>query len=203
MDADDLIFQEKSTLLPKRIDLPHYVISINTPKCESLIDIKKKQNTSSIIADKKNYEKNYKIFNAMLPMLLINNYKFIVLNDIATKLEKLAQPPDYLLTSDYYIKFTKQINPVTTGTEYVRFLRHFQSQLDISFLYQIMDNFPCNYILYDKSEAIVYKNSIEDDKPVLLFRFITSNDIEYINYYTSIEQCIQLFLLNKRFIKYC
>lgn len=185
MDPDCSNAQEYAPLMPTRFNLPHKVIDIYPPNCTSKIDTKNKTIVTPMIADKKNKAKNYEIFDVVLPMLLFNKYKFLVLRDIAKTLDKLG--PNCPLTSDYYVKFVYELNPVNTGKDYVRFIRHFRKTIDILFFYLIMDNFPCNYILYNQHKAIIYNSISNNNKQVFLFNFITSDDIEYMGYHTSIE----------------
>lgn len=179
MQSVTIIGKLSENLLPKRSDVVHFNIKISPGEFNSIIDIQAKQIVIPLLYD--NYIEQLKLkFTRVLPILLLNQYKFLMLNDIYTKLNI----PCNITVKSLELAICSEID-VCDGPSFYKFSKTLKRAPTLIDIYTLMDGLPINVLLFNKFESVFYKKN-EIYKPLLVFRYYSKEEINYVGYYDSL-----------------
>jgi len=169
-------------LIPKRVDIKPIVLKMGSNSNESLIKIDTKLICLPIIYD--NNINNLELkFNRILPLLLLNQYKFLMLKDIYDKLDEIIDCDVLVKWLDLTIK---TVIDVCDGDSLYKFLKLLKSPPSIPDIYTIMDELNINVLIYNLSETVIYNKKNDWNSPLLVFKYRSDTDLDYIGFYENI-----------------
>lgn len=119
-------------------------------------------------------------YNRVLPLLLLNQYKYLMVKDIYNTINVKCN----IIIKCLDLTFKSLIDVCDGGSLY-KFLKRLKSALAIYDIYTIMNELNINVLLYNLVETVIYKKN-GWDQPILVFKYRSDYDIDYIGCYGSI-----------------